>query len=104
MGHSGPSITAGLGDGRYPFRREAMTMTKWPKGAIRNPDELKAANEHVFGTYRSPVGIRKIQKSILVRTLGSGWFPPIKDGYGLFNNYWDAHAFLQRYLHAKRDS
>lgn len=78
-------------------------MTEWPKGAIRNLDELKAANEHVFGTYPRPVEIRKIEKSILVRSQGRGWFPLIKDGYGLFNNYWDAYAFSQRYPHAKRN-
>ncbi len=80
---------------------------KWPKGAIRNLEELRSANDFVFGTYppvgSAPLEIRKIYKNVLLPSRGRGWFPNVKSGNALFNNYWDAYAFLQRYLHDKRN-
>lgn len=78
-------------------------MTEWPKGAIRNQKELDEAGDIVFGTYPSFGEIRKIKSSLLKTPSFHTWFKS-EDCFKLFNNYWDAHAFLQRYLHAKRTS
>ncbi len=78
-------------------------MEKWIEKAIKNQKELDEAGDIVFGTYPHHKTVHAIESHLLKTPSFHTWFQT-HDGFKLFNNYWDAYAFLQRYLHAKRNS